>query len=391
MKIERAGKQDYRELMDMMARAFRMGTPGHPRFEVLLPDLYQPTEACMGAHRIIRERGKIVSSAGVYPIDLRIGAIRLRVAGIGAVCTLPKRRGKGYMSLILKQIWRDMAAEGYALSWLSGDRARYARYGWERAGSSFEVSLTSRTLSDVKPCGWMFRRLVPGKGDLRRILGARGALVSRGLCSPEDLVLKLRRANVQVWEGGRGRLPAQVGLERAGEAGGGYAFCAVNARWRRLVEWGGDPEGVLALLKRVAVGPERWVVDIPPLRDRYADAFLAAAENLGHTLHNLAVVDLPALLRAYAPWLAPRWPRSRRLRLAIRDRRGPRSRATLTGGKVVERAGPDPVTVALGELAMARFLFGPARPSLLVDLPDSASWLDEVFPLPFYVPYLWHV
>jgi len=48
-------------------------------------------------------------------------------------------------------------------------------------------------------------------------------------------------------------------------------------------------------------------------------------------------------------------------------------------------------TIRLGRLGMTRFLLGPMKPSLLLDLPREQLWLDRVFPLPFYLPSLWRV
>jgi hypothetical protein len=39
---------------------------------------------------------------------------------------------------------------------------------------------------------------------------------------------------------------------------------------------------------------------------------------------------------------------------------------------------------------MAILLFGPKRPSELLPAAD-AHWLDAVFPLPFFMPFLWGV
>jgi hypothetical protein len=69
-----------------------------------------------------------------------------RIAGIGAVGTLPEERGKGHMTQLLHHVVGVMREQGYPLSWLGGDRQRYMSFGWERAGLTYELSFSLRSL-----------------------------------------------------------------------------------------------------------------------------------------------------------------------------------------------------------------------------------------------------
>lgn len=372
--VERATLRDFDELLALMDRSFRYQNPQHIPFRKLLPDLYPRTDEAAACHRVIRRNGRPVASLGIYPLDLQMGRVRLRVGGIGAVCTDPQHRGRGYMSCLVQAAKREMTNEGYALSWLSGDRTRYAHFGWEKAGTAPHVAISDRGLGRPSPA-WEGAPFHPGRDDPADILAARRQLAWKGLADEQTLLAKFRRPHVEVWQARRH---------------GAFAYAVFQCRDRRIVEWGGDPEGVHALAAWRIAAQGVWWAALPPERDAYFDVFLARAEDVAYRLDNLAVLDLPNLLRAYADVLASRWPARRALRLIMRTGHG-RSVATVRGQGVVVAGGRAELDLELDEREMARFLFGPLRPSVQVGLPAHAQWLDQVFPLPFYLPYLWRV
>jgi predicted N-acetyltransferase YhbS len=375
MQVERASVGDYAELIGVMNRSFAFDLSQRPGFEQLYPDLYQPTESSAACHRILRADGQIVSSVGVYPIEVQVGDVRLSVAGVGAVCTTPEVRGKGYMSKLLNEVNEDMARDGYALSWLSGDRARYARFGWERAGSASRVEFLIKPGNEQAP-GWDITRFTPGTSDPAEVLRSRQQVGSRGLCPDNVLTKKFSRANTEVWEARSGKK---------------HAFCALNLWDKQVMEWGGDVSGVKALLEAQTATGDVWAVNVPPVRDAYTDMFLSLAENIGHRLDNLTVIDLAKLVQLYEPYLANAWPEGRSLRLAIRGEAPGALSVVLEDGRVADAGSDAGAIVELDRLRMVRFLFGPACPTLTADLAGDARWLDQVFPLPFYMPYLWRV
>lgn len=365
MKIGQAKQADYAELMDLMARAFRVLDPKHPRFEDLLPDLYQATDASIAQNFILSDRGRIVSSVGLFPMDLQMGDVRLTAGGIGGVCTDPKHRGKGYMSALLRRAIGEIVKRGYPVSWLTGDRRRYAHFGWEKAGP--DVVLTIDRRRDKSDPGWAICR---GR-SLDRVLRARRRLVTKGLCDDATYRLKLSRLHMELREATRGR---------------GYAYAVVNTFHKWLAEWGGDPEGVRELVADAAARLGGLSLRLPPLRDGYTDLFLSLATQIGGPWENIAVFDLPALVRAFEPHLARAWPRGTRVRLVMNGV----SEVTVAGGRPARPRPSDPA-LRLDALRMVRLLFGPLKASTVANLPERLKWLDEVLPLPFYVPSLWRV
>lgn len=373
MKIERARKQDYAELMDFMLRCFQSVVPEHDRFERLFPDLYQPASDSMGRNFVIRSGGKIVSMAGLFPLDVKLGEIRLRVAGVGGVCTAPEHRGKGGMTALMTLVREEIASEGYPLAWLTGERERYLHFGWEKAGTDI-VSRILKLKPDENALKWKVSEINAAQDPLERIFEAREAAAVKGLCDDDTLRRKLQRLQLEIWQA---------------TLGPGFAYAAVNRKGAWLAEWGGDVEGVRALVRHAFERCGSLNLRVPPIRDRYTDMLLSQAQEYAGPLENLAVFDLVALLKAYRPHIEKSWSGERSLRLVVEGEGG--VSAGIVGGKPMSRAPRDAFQLRLPATRMVSFLFGPHRPSVLMELPPEARWLDGVFPLPFYMPALWRV
>jgi predicted N-acetyltransferase YhbS len=75
--------------------------------------------------------GRFVSMVRVCDRTMRIGASRVRLGGLGEVCTLPAYRSRGYSSAVLREAVRYLESEGYDLSLLYGKLVRhYGRAGY---------------------------------------------------------------------------------------------------------------------------------------------------------------------------------------------------------------------------------------------------------------------
>lgn len=374
--VERACAADYDELMDFLCRCFRTVNPAHVRFETLMPDVYQPEESLMQCHCLLRVEGRIVAAAGIYPLQIRMGEIGLKMAGIGGVSALPSLRGAGCMTKLVTHIGKVLAEEGYALSWLSGDRVRYNRFGWETAGSTFAVTLSSKMADSDSGAGFSCRRWDGNARDWHAFLRARSDRVVRGECDEVALRRKLNRYQHELWVARNNHSFAYISLCRA---------------WRLVAEWGGAPAGVAALLRQLLnkdVKP--WCVHVPPVQDECNDLFFAHAEKIGTANDNLAIISLFELLGLYEPCWLPRWPRQQVLRLRMTSARRPTQEVLLTDTGVTAGTRKDvSAMIELDELRMVRMLFGPVRPTQY--LYGLETWMDQVFPLPFYLPVLWSV
>jgi len=372
LNIEQARGEDYPEIMDFLLRCFRTIAPDHEPFEDIYPDLYQPTDESMGMNYIIRDGGRIVSLAGIFPLTLRMDQVSLRVAGIGGVATDPAYRGKGYMSSLMGHLKQEVIDRGYPVSWLTGERDRYAHFGWEKAGATLNIVISK--LKDISITPWALTQLNLAEDSLDQVITARNRALIKGLCDEDTLRRKFSRLHSQVLEA------------RSGNA---YAYAVLNDKDKRLVEWGGDVRGFEALVKRAFHICGELRLSLPALYDEFTTRLLSFAQQYEITVDNMAIFDLRALLLAYEPYLVDIWPQGCLLELSIKDDSS--SVCCMDSGKIVEAKDSTAFRISLDPLRMASFLFGPVRPSILLNLADNSHWLDSVFPLPFHMPWLWRV
>jgi predicted N-acetyltransferase YhbS len=94
---------------------------------------------------------QIVAHAAVLPYVLRYGGVMLRVAGVGAVCTHPDYRGRGYGAAVLRDSLAYMAEQGSHLALLKGIKNYYERFGFNPVFPyySFEVKSADAAALDA--------------------------------------------------------------------------------------------------------------------------------------------------------------------------------------------------------------------------------------------------
>jgi len=114
----------------------------HPHeFRHLLPAVYGPSEEQMRCNYAIMRDGRIVANVGLFPIDLQVAGISLKVAGIGGVSVHPETRGQGLMCQLMDFVLAEIHRQHFQLSYLGGHRQRYGYWGWERGGSELQFEV----------------------------------------------------------------------------------------------------------------------------------------------------------------------------------------------------------------------------------------------------------
>lgn len=362
--IEPAKAGDLHELLAFLLAAFRTNSPQHPPFEDLYPDLFAATDEAMGRHLVIREASRIVACVGTYPMDLRIGPCRLRVAGIGQVACAPDLRGGGRMSALLDATVARLPELGCPLSWLGGRHDRYARWGWELAGTALRCGMDVHSIG-TPPAGWHAEAVSDPSALPDDLWPLRASQPVHEELPHAAWLTKLRRGQTAVWVARRDGSP---------ESG---AFAAIRQDGISLQEWGGAEEGLHAILAAAAGRYGAVSATFVPTLDPASALLWSRSTWVSGALSNLLVVDLPALWAAFAPVLQERVPPGVGAMLVMAGR--DRELGHVTVGHGGER-------LVLDRLGMARLLFGPTAPSALLGLPPRLRWLDQVFPLPFRMP-----
>lgn len=95
--------------------------------------------------------GQIVAHYGVWGYDMRVGSAAVRCGGIGAVCTHPNFRKRGYLLRVANASIDAMREGGYDMSLLFGINGFYDRLGYRRAFAYEEHLVPASDLPTEKP------------------------------------------------------------------------------------------------------------------------------------------------------------------------------------------------------------------------------------------------
>lgn len=115
-------------------------------FKKFLPKLYMNRTEEL--HYLAMDGEKIVGVVCVYPFDIIYGDKVLKANSLGSVSAHPDYRGKGIMSSLLNMAISDMDE---SISFLSGNRHRYANYGYEPLGFFYKYTFDEDTFNKKIP------------------------------------------------------------------------------------------------------------------------------------------------------------------------------------------------------------------------------------------------
>jgi GNAT superfamily N-acetyltransferase len=319
-----------------------------------------------------------VAHVGMVVRDAVLLGARIRVACIGAVCTDPGHRGRGFASALMADARRQARESGASLMLISGGRGLYHRLGYVNVGrfdryqlgagelhgaGNPGITLTEYREEDLPALAALHQtepvRFLRSATDWRQLMQA-GHL----MCAPTDL-LGIRQD---------GHLVAYVGVQRPRAAD--TRRSDASAGMARIRELAGSRSALVDALPALL---ERYGGPAVDLQVQPSDVELTVqARRRGWTARTeaftgtLGVIDPPVMMDALGPVLAERDEAAAQLRLNA-DQNG----ATFElGTEQYHVAAPGPLAALLfgGTTDEAQAL--PPRTGALGEL------LDALFPLP---------
>ncbi len=138
MEVILAGAEWKERILESANRIFGQD-PEKGGFAALMPEIYGESGNCSENHFLVLEKGRIVAMALVEPVCFVCGKERLSGVGVGTVGVAEEERGRGHMKLLMHTIREWMERERYSFAVLSGQRQRYAYWGYEPAGIRCEA------------------------------------------------------------------------------------------------------------------------------------------------------------------------------------------------------------------------------------------------------------
>ena len=369
--IRNARLEEFEPLMRLLNWCFGFSLGA---FEHYYPNIYRPTpEFCASAY-VVEDGGELVSHVGLYPLEIVTHGITLPMGGIGAVATHPKARGKGHMSELLYHVIDEMRARGYPLSWLGGDRQRYKTFGWERAGMTYELLFSRRSLDRAGVAAVPIEAQMPE--DAEDVVARWQSLAACHAHRP-NLGLQLRRDGMRVWTAERGYAIAH-----------GHSYGSLSIA--ELVSASGQEAGIIrAVLEWTDRGDISWEL---PASDtaRIARLMPYASGWRAGNWQMYRIVDLAGLLARMKPILSRRAATVRDLELSIvieeHDRLDEATLAVRDGDVAISPRRHAERTVTWSSVEAARVLLG--GPPIAIEVPVE---LAALLPLPVFLPVLDHV
>jgi len=387
--VQRAGRNDFDELMEMLLTCFRAQQPDHPHFDHLFPDMYRATEEDMGCNYVIRRAGRIVSCVGLFPIPVWVCNRRVLIAGIGGVSTVPEFRGQGLMHTLMGHVQSAIVEQGYAFSWLGGDRRRYMPWGYEAVTNRFHFTLNSRA-----PGFGRFAKLVPEPMNLCDVDRSDWAMIWRqvqenpkiSVCDEERVRLKYKRIGQKVFYTGRDD--------------GAHIVVHESSESKTLVAWAGRPELIGGLIAGYIASPEELdrhnlEVFLPWYPDKYCPIFKELMVDYSMARGgNVAIVDLEKTFNMFKPYFDQRVREFDLKGHAVVRVNGagklPAQQVTLAADgrelAILPAGGDRGPCVELDRWQVVELMFTPLLVGYSQRLDRRVRWLTQLFPVPFYLP-----
>jgi predicted N-acetyltransferase YhbS len=376
VKIRQLSAVDFDEAIEVMNHAFFVDDSRD--FRTLLPKLYRATDELMSCNYAAVCDGRIRAIVGMFPLSWCIDDTQLRMTGIGGVCTHPEYRKRGLMQKLMPHCLNEARSQGYHLSWLGGQRQRYAYFGYETCGTAIQFTLNRRNIRHTAGPDFPIRFEVIEREDgdrLQRVCELHSAQAVRAQRSESELYPLLIS-----W----GARPHAALLH--GDMVG-YVVIDPNGTLDELVAE--DDDTALAIVRA-------WVEHGE--HSEHAMITLRLGSLDGALLSKLADISEDAAVTQSGNWQVFDWVTVIQTLLKARLARSPlvhgAVKVSIEGYGVLEievSAGGAGCRLVSGAAALQcdsllahRLLFGPLRPSEVMQLPMQAQALEAWCPLPLY-------
>lgn len=322
------------------------------------------------------EDGKLVAFIGLVPWLVNAGGARLKVYALGAVCTDPDYRGKGYAGTILDMVKEHIRKAGASLLLVSGDRGLYTRnhcyhYGsfnrytfLPENGEAIAAQNTAYSVREFASSDWY---------TLHELAESRPVRYEQGLSELAQLIHSQAVASIYKQEH-RTLIAEKDGKPVA------FAVLSIPVRYQtsaasQAAEWAGDASAVAAIfadaMKRYSL--EKLDITVPWQEAQLQQALLDTPFQAGRNNGTVFISDPQLLLEQLTPY----W------NGAIDTQRGELRVTTGENGQFTLHLGPDAIVLTPQELVSVMFDVEPK----LAEQPTAEiqERLAALFPIPF--PY----
>jgi predicted acetyltransferase len=368
MKIAKAHKSEYEAILKFLEKAY-----GHTQayFPLFYPTCWKKNNTDYKNILLIKEKGEICSLLRIFPLNTLQDSIKVKFAGIGSVATSYRHRGKGYMSDILFQSFKEMKRKNYPLSILWGDRQRYSNFGYEHAGRIIQLEINSRGLKNIKNDKIQVKRYLGEKEVLDKIIDAYNFHPYRKERSKKEFSLIYQNITSATYYTEKGR-----------------SFAYIVLRNNNVIEYGGKSDYILAILKYIITRfGSALTVDFPA-EENIPDNIFSVASNWNIKPSGMVkIISLTDTVKLFSEKIKPLFPENQELTLTMTE-----NRESVTIKKYNNefeiKTGKGKNEVKLNEREMVQLLFGTFFRTPENTDEVTRKLLKKLFPFNLFLWYL---
>ncbi|MFP5108729.1 GNAT family N-acetyltransferase [Neobacillus sp. C211] len=190
---------------------------------------------------------ELVSYIGLVPSIIHLGDAEIQAYSIGAVCTHPNHRKKGYASLLLDKILTHVQRSEASILFVSGNLPMYLKAGCSYYGKLNKYEINKGDLLGTE--GYLVRELSPFDWFyLRKLLHARPVYVEQSIYDFSVLYKAAGFASIH-------KMKHKILVAESENAIKGFVVLAVpnsslgsGDQLARVIEWGGEPQAIQTIL-----------------------------------------------------------------------------------------------------------------------------------------------
>lgn len=309
--------------------------------------------------------GNIVSLVNYYSSLIRIGAVQIKAASIGSVCTNPEYRGRKLASRLLRLAEEQMSRENIQLMIISGAGGIYAEIGASLAGNDYEYLIESENL-EADPAYEIKKYLPDDFHKIKAIYEKEPIRYER----TEDEFKSLLSS--QTYPDTFATYPVHL-IEKDHQCVGYVVgFMPTEGDEFGVKEFAGDRKAVKAAFKSLLKTYQRDKIHFAAdAKDAMVDLFPNAAKKLIHQHASFKVTDFVGLMTSLIPYFKTHYGN-----IEIGFELVDQVPTFLCGTEIYQ----------VSDLQLlSRLIFGSGEPvGLTIDnAPQIQRFINLVFPLPF--------
>lgn len=287
---------DFQQAVDLADKVFRK--EGHVSMGVGFPQVF--SSALHQSYGAFIEE-KLVSFIGLVPSVLHIEGAEIHAYSIGAVCTEPDYRKRGFANTLLQMIFEHINKSGASVLFVSGNLPIYLKQGCTFYGKMNQYKIRQGDIQVNKP--YTVRELQPYDWFHMRKLG-HGRPVRY-----EQSIYEIAQLNEAAGFASISKMNHKVLIAEENQKVKAFLVFGIpyynqeNVE-SRVVEWGGNPEAIKSLLQQgFTYGLNKLIFNVPT----YESALNEQLDSLDSVEQaypgTMKIMNLALLLEQLGPYL----------------------------------------------------------------------------------------